>query len=166
MDFHSVLMCKLSCSVRVTSCRWCRGARHVLPRACLTRILLHRLWPYLGKHQNWAGRQKYSAKPITLSHDDIWPTNFCCLILGHYRCGLRYRASKSRTRDASYRHDLTSPLLRSPPWWRIHPRFVDRGTACNSRILPETYFLLVTTAVDAQARPFLQFQTSCLWGTL
>jgi hypothetical protein len=29
-------------------------------------------------------------------------------------------------------------------------------------VLPKTYFLLVITAADAQARPFLQFQASCL----
>ena len=28
-------------------------------------------------------------------------------------------------------------------------------------VLPETYFLLVIMADDAQARPFLQFQASC-----
>ena len=28
-------------------------------------------------------------------------------------------------------------------------------------VLPETYFLLVTMAADAQAHPFLQFQASC-----
>ena len=28
-------------------------------------------------------------------------------------------------------------------------------------VLPETYFLLVIMAADAQARPFLQFQASC-----
>jgi hypothetical protein len=28
-------------------------------------------------------------------------------------------------------------------------------------VLPETYFLLVIIAADAQARPFLQFQASC-----
>jgi hypothetical protein len=35
-------------------------------------------------------------------------------------------------------------------WW-IHPTFPDRGTAYNSRSLPETYFLLVIMAADAQA---------------
>jgi hypothetical protein len=33
-------------------------------------------------------------------------------------------------------------------------------------VLPETYFLLVIMAADAQAGPFLQFQGSCLCGTL
>ena len=33
-------------------------------------------------------------------------------------------------------------------------------------VLPETYFLLVIMAADAQAGPFLQFQASCLRGTL
>ena len=33
-------------------------------------------------------------------------------------------------------------------------------------VLPETYFLLVIMAADAQAGPFLQFQASCLCGTL
>jgi hypothetical protein len=28
-------------------------------------------------------------------------------------------------------------------------------------VLPETYFLLVIMAADAQARPFLQLQASC-----
>jgi hypothetical protein len=33
--------------------------------------VLPRIWPYLDKIQKWSGRQKYSAKPITLSHDGI-----------------------------------------------------------------------------------------------
>jgi hypothetical protein len=33
-------------------------------------------------------------------------------------------------------------------------------------VLPETYFLLVNMAADAQAGPFLQFQASCSCGTL
>ena len=33
-------------------------------------------------------------------------------------------------------------------------------------VLPETYFLSGIMAVDAQAGPFLQFQASCLCGTL
>ena len=33
-------------------------------------------------------------------------------------------------------------------------------------VLPETYFLLVIMAADAQAGPFLQFQASCSCGTL
>jgi hypothetical protein len=36
----------------------------------------------------------------------------------------------------------------------------------SREVLPETYFLSVIMAVDAQARPFLQFQASCLCGTL
>ena len=31
----------------------------------------------------------------------------------------------------------------------------------SREVLPETYFLLVIMAADAQARPFLQFQASC-----
>ena len=33
-------------------------------------------------------------------------------------------------------------------------------------VLPETYFLLVVMAANAQAGPILQFQASCLCGTL
>ena len=33
-------------------------------------------------------------------------------------------------------------------------------------VLPETYFLLVIMAADAQAGPFLEFQASCWCGTL
>jgi hypothetical protein len=33
-------------------------------------------------------------------------------------------------------------------------------------VLPETYFLLVIMAADAQAGPVFQFQASCLCGTL
>jgi hypothetical protein len=33
-------------------------------------------------------------------------------------------------------------------------------------VLPETYFLLVIMAADAQVGPFLLFQASCLCGTL
>jgi hypothetical protein len=33
-------------------------------------------------------------------------------------------------------------------------------------VLPEMYFLLLIMAADAQARQFLQFQASCLCGTL
>jgi hypothetical protein len=36
----------------------------------------------------------------------------------------------------------------------------------SREVLPETYFLLVSMAADAQAGPFLQFQASCSWGTL
>jgi hypothetical protein len=32
----------------------------------------------------------------------------------------------------------------------------------SQEVLPETYFLLVTMAADAQAGSFLQFQASCL----
>ena len=36
----------------------------------------------------------------------------------------------------------------------------------SQEVLLETYFLLVIMAADAQAGPFLQFQASCLCGTL
>ena len=36
----------------------------------------------------------------------------------------------------------------------------------SREVLPETYFLLVIMAADAQAGPFLQFQASCSCGTL
>ena len=36
----------------------------------------------------------------------------------------------------------------------------------SREVLPETYFLSVIIAADAQAGPFLQFQASCLCGTL
>jgi hypothetical protein len=36
----------------------------------------HRIWPYLAKNQKWSGQQKYSATPITLSHDGILINRF------------------------------------------------------------------------------------------
>ena len=33
--------------------------------------ILPRIWPYLAKNQKWSGRQKYSVRPIVLSHDEI-----------------------------------------------------------------------------------------------
>ena len=64
---------------------WCRGARAVPPWACLPgRRLgpLHRvlpgIWPYLDETQTSEGRQKYSAMPITLSHDGILTKGFSC----------------------------------------------------------------------------------------
>ena len=59
----------------------CRGARPVPPWACLPgwrlgphhRVLpmvLPRIWPYLEKHYE-LNLEKYSARPITLSHDGI-----------------------------------------------------------------------------------------------
>jgi hypothetical protein len=36
----------------------------------------------------------------------------------------------------------------------------------SREVLPETYFLSVIMAADAQAWPFLQFQASCSCGTL
>ena len=70
---------------------WCRRARAVLPWACLPG---RRLGPlhmhigfleYLAKNQKWSGRQKYSARPITLAHNEILTNNFCIcdkLIIG------------------------------------------------------------------------------------
>jgi hypothetical protein len=40
-------------------------------------------------------------------------------------------------------------------------RSVIEAPLITREVLPETYFLLVIVAADAQARPFLQFQASC-----
>ena len=64
---------------------WCRGARPMPPWACppgrrlgpLHRVLPG-IWPYLDKTQTSEGRQKYSAMPITLSHDGILTKGFSC----------------------------------------------------------------------------------------
>ena len=40
-------------------------------------------------------------------------------------------------------------------------RSVIEAPLITREVLPETYFLLVIMAADAQARPFLQFQASC-----
>jgi hypothetical protein len=37
---------------------------------------LPRIWRYLVKNQKWSGRQKYSAKPITLAYDEILTNGF------------------------------------------------------------------------------------------
>ena len=57
---------------------WCRGARAVPPWACLPgwplgplHRVLHRIWPYLEKKYQEMDLEKYSAKPITLAHDEI-----------------------------------------------------------------------------------------------
>ena len=36
----------------------------------------------------------------------------------------------------------------------------------SREVVPETHFLMVIMAADAQAGPFLRFQASCLCGTL
>jgi hypothetical protein len=45
-------------------------------------------------------------------------------------------------------------------------RFLIEAPLITREVLPETYRLLVIMAVDAQAGPFVQFQASCLCGTL
>jgi hypothetical protein len=40
-------------------------------------------------------------------------------------------------------------------------RSVIEAPLITREVLPETYFLLVIMAADAQAGPFLQFQASC-----
>jgi hypothetical protein len=57
----------------------------VLPWACLPgrrlgplHRVLPRIWPYLAKNQKRSGRQKYSERPITLSHDYILTHGFLC----------------------------------------------------------------------------------------
>jgi hypothetical protein len=45
-------------------------------------------------------------------------------------------------------------------------RFEIEARLITREVLPETYFLMVIMAAGAQARPFLQFQASCWYGTL
>jgi hypothetical protein len=45
-------------------------------------------------------------------------------------------------------------------------RSVMEAPLITREVLPETYYLLVIMAADAQAGPFLQFQASCSCGTL
>ena len=67
------------------------------------------------------------------------------------------RFAGSAEREMIPRADLYSGItLRSP----IEAPLISR------EVLPETYFLLVIMAADAQAGPFLQFQASCSCGTL
>jgi hypothetical protein len=61
----------------------------VPPWACLPgrRLgLLHRvlprIWPYLAKNKKWSDLEKYSAMPITLSHDEILTKGFLRLKRG------------------------------------------------------------------------------------
>ena len=44
--------------------------------------VLPRIWPHLDKIQKWSGRQKYSARPITLAHDEILTNGFLRLKRG------------------------------------------------------------------------------------
>jgi hypothetical protein len=42
--------------------------------------VMPRTWPNVAKNQKWSGLQKYSARTIALSHDEIltnafWPLN-------------------------------------------------------------------------------------------
>jgi hypothetical protein len=55
-----------------------------------------------------------------------------------------------------YNYDYSGNTIGSP----IEAPLISR------EVLPETYFLLVIMAADAQAGPFLQFQASCSCGTL
>ena len=78
---------------------WCRGARPVLPWACLPgrrlgplHRVLPRIWPYLAKNQKWSDRQNYSERLITLSHDEILTNMFASI-----NCGtLQMRIAVSR----------------------------------------------------------------------
>ena len=38
--------------------------------------VLPRIWPYLAKNKKWSDLENYSAKPITLAHDDILTNGF------------------------------------------------------------------------------------------
>ena len=60
--------------------------------------------------------------------------------------------------------DLNCPLqARGPPLYYggYTLRSEIEAPLITREVLPETYFLLVIMAADAQARPFLQFQASC-----
>ena len=72
----------------------------------------------------WKCWQKYSARPITLSHDEILTNGFLHLNVERCRCGLRYRASESRNARASYWHILTYPF------WIVLPLVLDH---CNTK---------------------------------
>jgi hypothetical protein len=47
---------------------------------------LHRvlpmIWPYLAKNQKWSDLEKYSAKPITLAHNEMLTNGFLRLKRG------------------------------------------------------------------------------------
>jgi hypothetical protein len=43
------------------------------------------IWP---KNQKWSGRQKYSAMPITLAHDEILTNRFLLLKRGTLQMGI------------------------------------------------------------------------------
>ena len=45
-------------------------------------------------------------------------------------------------------------------WWYTLRSLIE-APLITREVLPETYFLMVIMAADAQARPFLQFQASC-----
>jgi hypothetical protein len=101
---------------------WCRGARAVPPWACLPgwrlgplHRVLPRIWPYLGGKHYELNMGKYSARPITLSNDGILTNCFLRLNVGRWRCGLRYRASKSRNARASYWHKLAVSIFSVSP---------------------------------------------------
>ena len=114
---------------------WCRGARAVPPWACLPgwrlgplHRVLPRIWPYLAKIQSSNNRLKYSARPITLAHDEILTNEFFRLKRGTLEMQitvLEYRASKSRNARARYWHILTypfwigSPLVESKPILKV-----------------------------------------------
>jgi hypothetical protein len=79
---------------------------------------------HIWKNQS-KGRQKYSVRPITLSHDEILTNrvSFCVLIVGRCcRCGSRYRASKSPDARASYWHKLINPIYFVSPLVHVQLR--------------------------------------------
>jgi hypothetical protein len=41
-----------------------------------------RIWPYLAKNKKWSDLEKYSAMPITLSHDEILTNEFLLIKRG------------------------------------------------------------------------------------
>ena len=57
--------------------------------------------------------QNYSSRLVILFYDEILTIEFCVLIVGHYRFGLRYRASKSRNERATIGINLRTQFLAS-----------------------------------------------------
>jgi hypothetical protein len=100
---------------------WCRRARAVPPWACLPgwrlgplHRVLPRIWPYLEKIQTNNGRQKYSARHITLSHDGILTNGFLCIDRGTLEMQIavsREQIAVSRARAIGIHFICTFTLL-------------------------------------------------------
>ena len=65
------------------------------------------IWPYLEKRLiEKTGINILRGSYVTLSHDEILTNEFCGLIVGRCRCGLRYCTRYTRDARVSCRHKL------------------------------------------------------------